>query len=72
MAVAQHNIDDWFGPKHDSLCPPEHRERFQAIRLALRTAALDIIKFTNSNADQTTAIKHLRYSMSFVLYCFSK
>lgn len=72
MAVAPHNIDDWFGQKHDSLVPPEHRERFRAIRESLKEAATDIMRYTNGSADQTTAIKHLRYSMSFSMYCFSK
>jgi len=68
MAVAQHNVDLWFGPHYDAMVPPQHRERFSAIRGELRTAALSIMRFTNGGADQTSAIKRLRDSMMFSMF----
>ena len=70
MAVAQHNIDKWFGPAYDAMVPPQHRERFGAIRSDLRDAALTVMRFTEPGADQTSAIKRLRDSMMFSMFTF--
>lgn len=70
MAVAQHNLDKWLGPQHEALVPPEHRDRFRAIRTPLDRAAKEILRHTTAGADQTTAIKHLRYAMAFVMFDF--
>jgi hypothetical protein len=70
MAVAQHNIDKWFGASYDAMVPPQHRERFGAVRAGMRTVALDIMRFTEPGADQTSAIKRLRDSMMFAMFTF--
>jgi hypothetical protein len=70
MAVAQHNIDKWFGASYDAMVPPQHRERFGAVRAGMRGVALDIMRFTEPGADQTSAIKRLRDSMMFAMFTF--
>jgi hypothetical protein len=70
MAVAQHNIEKWFGPAYDAMVPPQNRERFQAVREQLRTSSLTIMRFTEPGADQTLAIRRLRECMMCTMFTF--
>lgn len=72
MAVAQHNIESWFGPQYDSVVPEGLRDQFREVRKALRASAIEIQRYTTPCADQTTAIKRLRESMMFTIFCLNE
>jgi len=66
--IRQQQLDAWFGKHWLAVVPAgERRERADAMRTDLKTAAESIMRYSDPHADQTRAINHLRYAWYFAL-----